>query len=83
MKDAHVAAHEHEGARPSAPGLAGEIDDLGHVGQVVQGEAHRLRPPALERRAVGRVVEDLQVEQADVVAGAAGGRGHALQAEGL
>ena len=78
-----MAADEDEGVRSPAPRGLGEVDDLGHVGQVVQGEADRPRLPLRELAQVLGVVEDLQVEQAHVVTGGADGGRHALEPERL
>ena len=60
-----------------------EVDHLGHVGEVVQREADRVGGEVVELAQVVGVPEDLQVEQADVVACRPDRRGHALEPEGL
>jgi hypothetical protein len=78
-----VAADEHECRAPLRLGVLGEIDHLGHVGEVVHGEADGLRGERLDLAPVVRVLEDLQIEEPHVVAGGPHGRGHALEAERL
>src|SRR5271170_2246606 len=46
----------------------GEIDDLGHVRQIITGERDDIRLPPLDRAEIGAVVLDLKVEQPDMVA---------------
>jgi hypothetical protein len=78
-----VAAGEDEALRLQLPRLPGEVEHLGHVGEVVQAEADRL---GLERRELTEVVpmvEDLQVEQPNLMTGLAHCRRHALDPEGL
>src|SRR5262249_20372304 len=64
-------------------GGAREIDDLGHVRQVVAGEHDGLRPPPVEQAKVVLVGLALQVEQAHVVPGGPSGGGHQLEPERL
>jgi hypothetical protein len=64
-----VAANHDPAVGERRLGLARQIDDLGHVGEVVEGEADRVRTPARERVAVVRVPEHLEIEQRDLVTG--------------
>src|SRR5439155_508173 len=63
-----VAAHQHPAVGQDVLRLAREVDDLGHVGQVVEREADHLGPPGAERPAIVAVPPDLEVEQPDLVA---------------
>jgi hypothetical protein len=78
-----VPADHEEAVGEESLRLLGEIDDLRRVGEVVHGEADDLRP---EGRQLGTIVgrgEDLKVEEANLVAGRAYRRGHALESNGL
>ena len=63
-----MAAHQHPAVGQDVLRLAGEVDDLGDVGQVVEREADHLGPPGAERPAIVAVPPDLEVEQPDLVA---------------
>ena len=78
-----VAPGEDEAVGQALPGRPGKIEDLGHVGKIVEGEGHRIGPPPVEPAEVVLVRLDLQVEQLDLVTGAARGRGHQLETERL
>ena len=62
---------------------ARQVEDLRHVGQVVAGEAHRVRPPAPQRGEEVAVGFHLKVDQLHVMAGLARCGGNQLQAERL
>jgi hypothetical protein len=64
-------------------GVPGQVDHLGHVGQIVHREADRLRREGHELPPVFGVLKDLQVEQLYLVAGGSDRRGHPLEAERL
>jgi hypothetical protein len=76
-----VAAGEHERVAPTFFDRLGEIDHLGGVGKVVERKSDRLRPEALDFAPQVMVTEDLEVEDAHIVAGGAHRRRHALHAE--
>ncbi len=78
-----VAAHEHERVRPPRLRVLGQIDHLGHVREVVHGEADRLRREGGQLLPVIDVGEDLQVEQADLVTRRAHRGRHAFETERL
>ena len=78
-----MAANEDEAARQERFGVFGEIDDLGHVGQVVAGKTHRVRLPALQHGEIVLMPLDLKVDQPNVVAGPSRRRGNQLEAERL
>ena len=63
-----VAADEDEAARQQRLGGPGEVDDLGHVGQVVAAKAHRVRPPLVSVAEVIPWRLDLEVDEPHVVA---------------
>ena len=68
---------------PACLGRLCEIDDLGHVGEVVAGKRDDVGAPAVEHPEVSRVVLDLQIDQLNQVAGAPRRRGHELETERL
>ncbi len=78
-----VAAGEDEGLRPPAARGHGQVEHLGDVGQVVQREADRARLEGVQLTDVVLVAEDLEVEEAHLVAGGAQRLGHALEPERL
>jgi hypothetical protein len=78
-----VAAHEEEAARHPGLGGPGQVDHLGNVCQVVEAEPDGIRLPGFQEPEIVLVTEDLQVEDADVVAGPAGGRRHEFDAQGF
>ena len=78
-----VASGEDEAARTSALRLLGEVQHLRDVRQVIQREADGVRGEVGELAIVVAVSEDLQIEQAHVVAGRAHGRRHALEPDRL
>ena len=74
---------EHEAAREPPLRLPREVEHLGHVGEVVEREANRLRPERVELADVVAVTEDLQIEEPNVVAGGGDGSRHPLEPERL
>src|SRR6185436_2043611 len=80
---AAVAAREDEALRPALSRLAGEVEHLGHVGEVVEREPDRLRREARHLTEVVLVGKDLQIEQANVVTGLPYRRGYPLEPERL
>ena len=78
-----VAAHQHPAVGQDVLRLAREVDDLGDVGQVVEGEADHLGPPGAERPAIVAMPEDLEVEQPDLVPRRRERRPDPLDPEGL
>ena len=80
---AAVAAGEDEAAGPALARRLGEVEDLGHIGEVVEGEGHRIGLPAVEQPEIVRLGLDLQVDQLDLVTGAPRRGGHELQPERL
>ena len=69
-----MAAGEDEAAGPALARRLGEVEDLGHVGEVVEGEGHRIGLPAVEQPEIVRLGLDLQVDQLDLVTGRAAPR---------
>ena len=51
--------------------LRGEIDHLGHVGEIVQREADRVGAKTFDLRIQVAMLENLQIDHPDVVAGRA------------
>src|SRR5262249_303763 len=78
-----VATGEDEGLRPPAARGHGQVEHLGDVGQVVQREPHCARLEGVQLTDVVLVAEDLEVEEAHLVAGGAQRLGHALEPERL
>jgi hypothetical protein len=78
-----VAADANENIGEPRLGRLGEIDDLGHVCQVIAGKRDDIGTPALDRPAIGAMVLDLQVDQPDGVAGVADGLRHEFETERL
>ena len=60
-----------------------EIDNLGHICQIVAGKGYDIRPPFLEEGEIIAMMFNLQINEAYVVPGIADGLGHKLQAKGL
>ena len=56
----------------------GEIDHLGHVGEIIEREPHRIGAEALEFGEQIAMLENLQVDNSHVVAGRARCRRHPL-----
>ena len=52
-------------------GRLGEIDDLGHVRQVIARKRDDFGPPALQQAEIRPMVLDLQIDQPDLVPGPA------------
>ena len=52
-------------------GRLGEIDDLGHVRQVIARKRDDFGPPALQQAEIRAMVLDLQIDELDLVPGAA------------
>jgi hypothetical protein len=80
---AAVAAGEDEAAGPALARRLGEVQDLGDIGEIVEGEGHRIGLPAVEQAEVVRLGLDLQVDQLDLVTGAPSRRCHELEPERL
>ena len=78
-----VPADHEEAVGEESLRLLGEIDDLRRVGEVVHGEADGLRPEGSQLGAIVGRGEDLKVEEANLVAGRAYRRSHALESDGL
>ena len=76
-----VAADADEGARQRKPGRLRQIDDLGHVGEVVAGKGDEIRLPLRDHAMIVGVAFDLQIDEPDQVPGAAGGLRHQLEAQ--
>jgi hypothetical protein len=55
------------------PGLRrlGEIDDLGHVRQIVAAKCNDVGTPLVQHPEIGAVILDLQIDQPDLMPGAA------------
>src|SRR5881628_3801834 len=68
---------------PPPLGLPGEVEHLRHVGQVVEREPDGVRREVRQLSMVVGVSEDLQIEQAHLVAGRAHGGRDALEADRL
>src|ERR1700759_4392492 len=66
-----VPADADDDVRKARLGRLGEIDDLRHIGEVVAAKRDHIRPPALDRAKIGALVFDLQIDQADDMAGLA------------
>ena len=78
-----MAADHDEAVGRAPPRLLGEVDDLGDIGEIVEREADGLRLELGELAAVVVVAEDLQIEEAHVVARGPHGGGHPLEPERL
>ena len=78
-----VAADEDEAVAAPALGRLRQIDDLGHIGEVIHREADDLGPEALELPRVIPGREGLQVEEPDIVPGRSDGGRHPLQPQRL
>ncbi len=78
-----VPADEDEGIGKHRLDPLGQVHHLGHVGQVAEAEADRLRAEFGHLPFQLRLPVDLQVNQPDLVAVGQQGRRHALQAERL
>ena len=78
-----VAADEDEAAAQRLLRRLRQVEDLGHVGQIVEREAQSLGPEIGEHPGEFLVAEGLQVEQAHLVAGPAHRLGDPLHAERL
>ena len=61
----------------------GEIDDLGHVRQVVAGKRDDIRPPMFDGPQISAVILDLQVDQPNRVPGPTHRLGDELEPERL
>jgi hypothetical protein len=78
-----VATGEEETFGETAARLDGEIGNFRNVGQIIQGIAHGVGFPFVEETEIVRVLEDLEVEQADAVARFARGLSDEFEAEGF
>ena len=61
----------------------GEIDDLGHVRQVIAGKGDDIRPPALDEAEIGAMVLDLQIDQPHLVTRLPHRRRHQFEPQGF
>ncbi len=77
-----VATGEDEAVLHQPLHVLGEIDHLGHVGEVVEREAHRIGAEALELGEQISMLENLQVEDSHVMAGRARRRRYPLHPSG-
>ena len=66
-----MATDANEGARQHRLGFLGEVDDLRDIGEIVAGEGNKVRLPFRDQPVIGSVVLDLQIDQADRMAGTA------------
>ena len=78
---AAVPAAENETILPQPLHVFGEIDHLGHVGEIIEREPHRIGAEALEFGEQIAMLENLQVDDSHVVAGRARCRRHPLHPE--
>ena len=78
---AAMPAGEDEAILHQALHVLGEIDHLGHVGEIVEREADRIGAEALELGEQIAMLENLQVDNPHVVAGRARRRRHPLHSE--
>ena len=78
-----MAAGEDEAPGPALARRLGEVEDLRHIGEVVDREGHRIGLPAVEQPEIVRLGLDLQVDQLDLVTGAPRRGGHELEPERL
>src|SRR5262249_37154832 len=76
-----VATNADEGAWQTTFGSLRQIDDLGHIGEVVAGEGDEIRLPFCNHAVVVGVALDLQVEKPHGVLGAAGSLRHEFEAQ--
>ena len=77
---AAMAPGEYEAAAKPLD-VGGQIDHFGHVGEIVQREADRVGPKALEFRKQVAMLENLKVEYPDLMASRAHGGGYAFHPE--
>ncbi len=66
-----MAADADEHIREARFGRPGEIDDLGHVRQIVAAKGDHIGPPACQRAEIGALAFDLQVEEPHRMSGLA------------
>ena len=78
-----MTAGKDEALGPASFRLLGQVEDLGHIGQIVERKADGLRLEALDLPPVVLMLENLEIQEPHIVAGRAHRRGDALQAEGL
>jgi hypothetical protein len=71
-----VATNADEGAWQTTFGSLRQIDDLGHIGEVVAGERDEIRLPFCNHAVVVGVALDLQIQELHGVPGAAGSLSH-------
>ena len=63
-----VTADADEAVRKPGLRRLGEVDDLGHVRQVVAAKRHEIGAPRIEQAEIGAMILDLQIDQPDLVA---------------
>ncbi len=66
-----MSADAHEDFREPRPGCLGEIDDLGHIRQVIARKRDDFGPPALQQAKIRAMVLDLQINELHLVPGPA------------
>src|SRR6516225_8184836 len=71
-----VATNADEGARQTTFGSLRQIDDVGHIGEVVAGEGDEIRLPFSNHAVVVGVALDLQIQEPHGVLGPAGSLRH-------
>src|SRR5262245_44397558 len=76
-----VATNADEGARQTTFGSLRQIDDLGHIGEVVAGEGDEIRLPFRNHAVVVGVAFDLQIQEPHGVPSAAGSISREFEAE--
>src|SRR5579875_1226446 len=78
-----MTADEDEAFRQHPLHIAGEIDDLRNVGEIVQREADCARLKILQLAVEGLVIENLEIENPDLVSSGAHRRRHPLHPKGF
>ena len=78
-----VASDTDERARQGKLGRLRQIDDLGHVGEVVAGKGDEIRLPLRDHAVIVGVTLDLQVDEPHLMPGVAGSLRHQLEPQRL
>jgi hypothetical protein len=78
-----VTADEDEAIRQLLAGELRQVDDLGHVRQVITRVGHRVRLPGFDEARVVPVRLDLEIDDLHLMTGVPRGRGDQFQPERL
>jgi len=78
-----VAADGDERARQSKLRRLRQIDNLGHIGEVVARKGDAVRLPLRDHAVIGGVALDLQIDESGRIPRATGGLRHVLEAQRL